>query len=24
MNEVKCHLKWAKQILTRAKVYGIV
>ena len=23
MNEVKCHLRWAKQILTRAKVYGV-
>ena len=23
MNEVKCHLRWATQILTRAKVYGV-
>ena len=23
MNEVKCHLKWAKKILIRAKVYGV-
>ena len=23
MNEVKCHLKWARQILIRARVYGI-
>lgn len=23
MNEVKCHLKWAKRVLTLAKIYGI-
>ena len=23
MNEVKCHLKWAKKILIRAKIYGV-
>jgi citrate lyase beta subunit len=23
MNEVKCHLKWAKRILTLAEIYGI-
>ena len=23
MNEVKCHLRWATQILIRAKVYGV-